>query len=272
MAKGFLMNKFEAIYRRKSVRTYSSGNLSENELIDIRKRIKNLNPLYEDIDKDIILAEEGQRVKNTFPGLKSRLANVEAPHYVLGTSEMKTGYLVNMGFLLEELVLSLTARELGTCWLGVDINEDLLRDVYGFQYNFVIMIALGNSNEKKKNLREDPKKAKRKPAFELVLNDFSELSKDWQKIIDAVRMAPSSINSQPWRFYFDDRCVHLFIKKGGFFKSLLRKVTDLNKLNRIDAGIALKHLEIAAEKYSLDIVFEDLRMEREGMEYIISIA
>ncbi|MFP4001141.1 MAG: nitroreductase family protein [Thermoplasmata archaeon] len=265
------MNSFEAIYRRKSVRKYSSQGLSDEDLADIKKKIEDLDPLNEDIDSEIYLAKEGERVQKTFSGLKSKVAKVEAPYYLLGTSEEKEGYLVNMGFLLEGSVLYLTERKLGSCWLGAGLNEDLLKEVYDLEYGLVIMVAFGDSEEGKKNLREHPEKAKRKSLSEIVLNDLSEVPDDWRKIIDAVKMAPSALNSQPWRFYFDESGTHLFIKKGGIFKSLVRKVTDLKRLNRIDAGIALKHLEIAAENFSMDVEFEEQEMERDGMEYIISI-
>lgn len=265
------MEKFEAIFERKSVRDYSSDDISEEGMSKIKDEISELSPLYEDIKSEIFVGEYGQKVQETFSGLKSKIAKVESPHYLIGTSESKEGYLENMGYILEELVLSLTQKELASCWLGAGLNEDLLEEIYDFEYDFVIMVAFGQAAKGKKNLRPDPNKAKRKPIDELILNDTSELSKEWKKIMEAVRLAPSALNGQPWRFYFDERGVHLFIDRGGILKSTFKKITDLNKLNRIDAGIALKHLEIAAKKYSVDVKYENVDIDKKGLEYIISV-
>ncbi len=265
------MERYNAIYHRKSVRDYSSKGLPKNEFATIEERIEDLSPLYEDIEWEILVAEDGQRVQETFSGLKSKLAKVDAPHYLVGTSQAVEGHLINMGYILEDLVLYLADKGWGTCWLGAGFDENLLEEIYNLEYDLIILVAFGDSAEGKKNLRDDPKEANRKPLNELIINDVEELNKPWKKIISAVKLAPSALNSQPWRFYFNDRGMHLFIENKGVFKSLIRKIGDLDKLNRIDTGIALKHLEIAADNYSLDIEFEDLDMKKEGMEYITSI-
>ncbi len=264
------MSKFEAIFSRKSVRKYSGESLSESELEKIREEIKSNKALHDHIDTNIFLAEDGEKVQETFSGLKSKVASVESPHYLVGTSEKEEGYLVNMGYMLEDLVLFLADRSVGTCWLGSGLNEGLLSEVYDFEGNLVIMVALGDSAEGKSNLRSGPEETKRNSIEELVLNDVEDLPEVWRDVIDAARMAPSAVNSQPWRFYYDDDGIHVFIEKKGLFKNLVRKVADLDKLNRIDAGIALKHLEIAAENFSLDIRFEDMSRERKSHEYVIS--
>ncbi len=264
------MSKFEAIYRRKSVRNYSEEGLSEDELERVREEIENTQPLHEEINSNIILGVDGENIQKTFSGLKSKVARVDSPHYLIGTSEEEDGYLVNMGYMLEGIVLFLTKRGLGSCWLGSGLNEESLRKVYDFEGSLVIMVAFGDSVEGKNNLRSDPRKAKRKSVEELLLNDGNNLPDVWKDVIDAVRYAPSAVNSQPWRFYHGGDAVHVFIEKKGFFKSVVRRIGDLNKLNRIDAGIALKHLEIAAENFSLDIRFEDMSKKRKGHEYIMS--
>lgn len=264
------MSKFEAIYKRKSVRKYSEERLPESELERIEKKVKSADALHPHIDTKIFLAEDGEKVQETFSGLKSKVARVDSPHYLVGTAEKEEGYLVNMGYMLEGLVLSLAERGIGTCWLGSGLNEELLSEVYDFEGTLVIMVAFGNSADGKDNLRTDPGDAKRKSLKELVLNDVEDIPEVWKDVIDAARMAPSAVNSQPWRFYRDEDAVHMFIEKKGLFKSLVRKIGDLNKLNRIDAGIALKHLEIAAENFSLDIAFKDMGKERKGHEYILS--
>lgn len=262
------MDEFEAVYKRKSVRKYSNHRLSPSVLSEIKAKINNIDKLFEDIDSRIVVAEDGEKVQKTFSGLKSKIARVDAPHYLIGVSEEKEGYLENIGYMVEEAVLYLTRNNIASCWLGSGIESGLLEDIFDFQGNTVILAAFGEPE--KRALRDDPGSASRKDIGKLMIDGHEDLPKDVDKMIDCARMAPSALNSQPWRFLYEEETLHIFIEKKGMFKKLAGKISDLNRLNHIDVGIALKHLEIGAQKFSKDIRFEDLGKEKKGYEYIIS--
>ncbi|MFW6304315.1 MAG: nitroreductase family protein [Candidatus Saliniplasma sp.] len=262
------MDRFKAIQRRRSVRKYSGEKLSSTVLSEVKEEIKDIVPLYKNIDSKIVLAEDGKAIQETFSGLKSKIARVDAPHYLIGVSEEKDGYLENIGYMMEEAVLYLTEKKIGTCWLGSGIEHDLLKDLFDYEGNTVILVAFGDSVPEKNNLRKDPGSASRKDLEEIVIND--DIPKDVKKIIETARMAPSALNSQPWRFFYEDGMIHVYIEKKGMFKNLVRKIGDLDKLNHIDVGIALKHLEIGAENYSKKIRFTDRERKKKGYEYITS--
>ena len=264
------MSKFEAIYRRRSVRDYSSKSLPKEELAAIEDDIDDLDPLYDDIGSKMILAENGEKVQKTFSGLTSKVARVDAPHYLIGVSDEEDGYPENMGYMLEDAVLYLTEKGIGTCWVGAGIGHDLLKDLFDHERNTVILVAFGDSVPDKSNLRKNPRSASRKDLEDLMIDD-DHLPKEVKKIIDAARMAPSAINSQPWRFSYEDGEIQVYLEKKGMFKKLVRKIGDLDMLNHIDIGIALKHLEIGALNYSKDIRFLDREKKRRGYEYITSV-
>ena len=52
-------------------------------------------------------------------------------------------------------------------------------------------------------------------------------------ILEAARLAPSAVNSQPWYFAHEGDTIHVFCS---------------NKGSRLDAGIALAHLYVANEE------------------------
>lgn len=58
---------------------------------------------------------------------------------------------------------------------------------------------------------------KQAEAKRLSLDDlcvYKETPRQWMKqLLDAARMAPSSMNSQPWRFVVFDSRIHIFSKK-----------------------------------------------------------
>lgn len=81
------------------------------------------------------------------------------------------------------------------------------------------------------------------------------------------------MNSQPWRFQVNQKDVDLYIKtKRGLVNRVISKVGNLDSMNRIDAGIALKHIEIAAQEN-----FEKIRItkksnkDKKNYEYISTI-
>lgn len=265
------MNKYEAIYKRRSVRKYSEERLSSDILDEIKEGINYPKKLYQNIDSHMILETDGKKIQNTFSGIKSKVARVDAPHYLIGVSEKRDGYLVNMGYMVEDMVLSLTKKRIGSCWLGAGFDKEVLKNMYDLDGNPVILVAFGDSIPEKDNLRKDPGSASRKDIRDLVLNDKKRIPPDWKDILEAVRMAPSAMNSQPWRFCFEENIIHVYIEKGGRVKQLVKKISDLRRLNRIDAGIALKHLEISAKEHSKNIRFKDLVRKREKQEYVISV-
>jgi len=50
-----------------------------------------------------------------------------APHFILAVTQQRTGYMENMGYCMEHLILGATALGLGTCWIGEAFTEDSLR-------------------------------------------------------------------------------------------------------------------------------------------------
>ena len=66
-------------------------------------------------------------------------------------------------------------------------------------------------------------------------------------MLEAARLAPSSTNSQPWRFVVYENRIHVFSKKPLDEKSLLNPFTELN------FGIMLANVMVAAEEVWVDL-------------------
>ena len=96
--------------------------------------------------------------------------------------------------------------------------------------SFFIMISFGHP--KGELYRESTAAFKRKPLREISDREDTRL--------EPARLAPSSVNSQPWYFVHDGDTVRAYCIRSG----LLKKGTP-NLMNRVDMGIALAHLYIA---------------------------
>ena len=214
------MNKdlYSQVFRRKSFHTFrerSDESISKQELDDIvcaYKAFDSLNGIKTDIK--IVRAEETTCKRNE-------------EYCILLFSEIKDGYLQNIGYLGEQLDLYLVSKNIGSLWFGIAKSNEVYKGL-----NYVIMIAIG----KVSSFRKDMYKSKRK-ALDAIW------SSDDLGIGNIVRFAPSACNSQPW--YVDNKDSQLFVYR----KSKSGRVGIMPKnaalyYNQIDVGIFMCILEL----------------------------
>ncbi len=226
---------YEMIFKRKSFHLFRNiGNLriSRDELAQIKEVWQTLTPLC--------------------PGIKTAMKIVPAEettckrgqeYCILLYSEKKGNFLQNIGYLGEQLDLSLAERNIGTLWFGIGEPDERTLD----GLNFVIMIAIAKVDDPAK-FRKDLFQAKRKPVEEI-----------WQGgqidgVTDIVRFAPSACNTQPWLVAHEGNALTVYrYKKPG--KRGMMPAGKVSYYNQIDVGIflcfldlCLQHCNIAYEK------------------------
>lgn len=216
------MNLKDIIYKRQSHRDFYQNIIDDSTLNDIKEFILNTKPLYPHIKTSAIIVDNDD-VKNPF-GWK-------APYYIAIYSDKTEGYLTNVGFIYQQVDLYLQSIGLGSVWLGMGKFKPKKEDLKILNENgeqFVILIAFGKV---KSELYRDENDFKRK--------NLNEISDKIDKKLEAARVAPSSINSQPWYFIHEDDYYSVYCKELNIIK---RKI--LGNLNKIDIGIALAHIYI----------------------------
>lgn len=231
------MNLYEAIFNRKSVRNYQNGTLPESLLNQIKAFCQKAVPLNPHTETKIELFDNTQRnVK------KKGLWKVDAPYYLVLYSEEKSGYLYNAGYLMEQIVLYLTTKGLGSCYMG---GARLLVAGAG-DLKQVMVLAFGYP---KGSLFRDPSRAKRLSLMEMCV--FKEEADETVKaVLKAARLAPSSMNSQPWRFIVYKDRLHLFVCKEYVPSKTLASLREFN------IGIVLSHIMLAAEEQWLSMTLK----------------
>lgn len=208
------------ITRRKSVRSYTGQPVEKEKLATILAFAETIPALYPEIQVRCRVVERAD-VKCLCPWT--------TPQVLAFYSEEKEGCLENIGFICQQMDLYLQQMGLGTCWLGmgrldpkgsVPAQEDGLR--------YVIMLAFGY-----------PKgHAQRSGAQDYKRKSLQDISDQADPRLEPARLAPSSVNSQPWYFVHDEKWLHVFCVR----QKLLRGYADMN---RIDIGIALAHLYVS---------------------------
>lgn len=210
----------EMIYRRKSVRKYRPEPVDEATIQKIRNFCSEIKPLYCGIRVRAEIVNR-ENVKCLLPWT--------TPQVVAVFSEEKEGYLENVGFMFQQLDLYLQMMGLGACWLGMGRLNSRVQSSKDDGLAFVIMLAFGYPKEE---LRSDVSQFRRKA--------LSAISDQEDQRLEPARLAPSSVNSQPWYFTHQADAVNAYCTKQGLFKA-----KALGDMNRIDMGIALAHMYVS---------------------------
>lgn len=215
---------YETIFIRKSIRKYDMSSLPTETIAALQNFTRTVKPLDDSIKIEYSYLGTND-VKNLLP--------IKAPHYICFYSEKKGNYLMNAGFILQQIDLYLSASGLGSCWLGMAKPSRQVPEMKN-GLEFVIMVAFGNANEPvhRDNLSGFNRKS---------MSAISDIA-DAEELLEPVRLAPSASNSQPW--HFSGTTDQIIVSRE---KLNLLRAPIYGKMNQIDTGIALCHLWLTCE-------------------------
>jgi len=235
---------YDAMFKRKAIRKYTKESLDSEILKELETYISNLDTLFPDIKTELKIINREDAKKSS----------VKSPHYIAAFSEEKEGYLINIGFMLEQLDLFLSSKNIGACWVGMGNPSKEIKEKSNLK--FVILLAFGNTKEVVH--REDLSEFNRK-TIEEVSNLDNELAQ-------TVRLAPSAMNTQPWYYFQKYNEIDIYIARNSVIKNLV-----MGKFNRIDMGISMCFLWVLMKNNNCKLSFKiyDDRFV-ENYEYMIT--
>ncbi len=232
-----MMNLYEAIARRQSIRKYADTEVPEKLRGQILAYFDKASRLNDRIRMELEVLDNTKK-KTELRGLWK----VDAPYYLALYSETETGFERNAGYVMEQLVLYMTVKGLGTCYLG----GSKLRQNMKNGKKLVMLLAFGYPEGKL--YRESPL-AKRHPLSELCI--FKEEAGEQMKtILKAARLAPSAMNLQPWRFIVYSDRLYVFAQKSWIPGMSTSGMRDFS------IGIMLSHIMLAAEELWMELETE----------------
>ena len=138
----------------------------------------------------------------------------------------------------------LASLGIGVCWYGMGKVDEEERN--GLKY--AIMLAFGKCDEA--DFRKDLSEFKRKSIDDIWGIDENrsvDSLKDGLsggKLAEIARLAPSAVNSQPWRVQPEGNTLKVYREKG---KTPVLSNVLFKHWNKVDIGIFLAFLEIALE-------------------------
>ncbi len=164
------------------------------------------------------------------------------------------------GYSFEKVVLYAESLGIGTTWIAGTMNRDAFERAMALSEGEVMpcVSPLGYPS-KRMSLRESMMRRGVKADSRL---DFGELFFDGSfdrplaaekagnlaEAFEAVRLAPSAVNKQPWRLVLQGGAVHFYEKRSKGYVS-----EDGWDIQKIDMGIALSHFELAAGESGLSV-------------------
>lgn len=241
---------YKEIFRRKSFHTFRERNdelISEEEINDIYsayKRFDRLNDIKTDIK--IVRAEQTTCHRN-------------AEYCIMMFSEIKDGYLQNIGYIGEQLDLYLVSKNIGSLWFGIAKSDEVYNDL-----NYVIMIAIAKVD----SFRKDMFKSKRKELDTIWIGDDLGIG-------NIVRFSPSACNSQPWYVENIDNSLHIYRKSKSGKVGIMPKNASIY-YNQIDIGIFMCILEICllneGYKYSRTIYKDNATFDNKELNAIYELS
>ncbi|MDR3318735.1 MAG: nitroreductase [Clostridiales bacterium] len=236
------MDFYEVITKRRSVRKYSARP-SKEQLDGLREFLRTVKPL-----------DAGIRVEMIVAGPES-VRKTHADDAVLFYSESKGDYLLNCGYMLQQVEFYLQTHGIGVCWMGM--GKTTFEAPEGTEH--VIMLTFGIAEG---SLYREAGDFKRKELKQLVHPYFAN------DALELARYAPSAVNTQPWRFRDGGDCIHIYQAEPGF----ILKIAGVFRMNCIDMGILLEFLAVIYEHNGKTAVFAKSDAPKiSGLTYIISI-
>lgn len=250
------MTLYEAIFRRQSIRKYRMEALNVRQMEHIRRFEGEVSSLYPEIQHRFVIIDALSQKDVKIQGL----FKVKAPYYMALYVEDKPKAMTEAGYLMEQMVLYLTMKGIGSCYQGGAKISGLMTPV---KMKLAIIIAFGMADGP---LYRDEREAKRL-AFNKVCIVKEELSREMLSILRACRLAPSALNRQPWRMVAYANRIHVFGQK--------KPGSRFGEEGSLDIGILLCHMLLTAEEMWLDVTTADAEVIPEvvpkGNQYIVTM-
>lgn len=252
------MTDYEAVFNRCSVRRYRMELIPADFFKKLNRFLESLVPLYPNIDWKFELFNAMDNEGSTKGAFR-----VKAPYYLVCYTADNENAWKQAGYLTEQVVLYLTAHGIGTCYQG---GARAVLDHEPEKMGQRIVVAFGYAEER---LYRESENAKRLNVSDLCIFKEAPTAEEGM-LLAAARLAPSSMNGQPWRFVVYRNRIHVFARA-----NLLSRLAPTREMRDIDMGIVLYHLSLSAEELWLDVSLTYLEQlagrSVKGNSYVMSL-
>jgi nitroreductase len=185
-------------------------------------------------------------VESVFKGIIGSYGRVKgAPAFIAFIGHMDDPFAQEkVGYTGEGIILEATALGLGTCWVAGFFRPKVVASLIDVsdKERVLAVTPVGHAQQpeswEERSMSRLARSRSRLPLSKLVRGLPGHKWPDWVSIcLEAARLAPSASNRQPWGFDVQENSIAVFVRTGG---------PGFNVSKRLDCGIAMLHLEVAA--------------------------
>lgn len=251
---------------RTSTRDFKDHNVDETKIKKIYQIITEIQNRFGESDLNYQLNKKGEEVYFKLKGNAGyKGVMIKAPLYVaLEIKNNNKNALVKGAYGLEELITNLEAEGLGSCYITVSgVSDDILKSAFvNAEGKIMSILAIGEaSKEEVREHRYDDRKGINEFVFidnldhEASVEELSQRGLD--DLFSYLRFAPSSYNSQPWRFVLIDNLVKLYLED---YK---------DEANLVDAGIVMYYFDQLTKDISINSNWDvDVKLDQHKFQFI----
>lgn len=231
-----------AIEKRRSRRHFDPGLPIAPEALAALDRVCNQFTPFAHA-RSCLVTESAQSV---FKGIIGSYGKIKgAPAFIAFVGNMDAPSVQEeVGYTGEGIVLEATALGLNTCWVAGFFRPEVAGSLVKLTNNERVLAitpvgyARAFESWEEKLMTRFGRSHKRLSISELARRLPREKWPDWvNTCLEAARLAPSAVNRQPWGFDVQDDGITVFVRTRG---------PEFNVSKRLDCGIAMLHLEVAA--------------------------
>jgi nitroreductase len=184
--------------------------------------------------------------ESVFKGIVGSYGKVkDAPVFIAFIGDIDGPFVQEeVGYTGEGIILEATALGLNTCWVGGFFRPESVASLVEVsnKERVLAITPVGYAQEpeswEEKLMTGFGRSHNRLPLSTLVRGLPKEKWPNWVSVsLEAARFAPSAANRQPWGFDIQDDGITVFVRTRG---------PEFNVSKRLDCGIAMLHLKVAA--------------------------
>ena len=242
---------FEVIKTRKSVRSYLDQELGQDELDKIMRDVNKLQGPFKDEVRFELIIDDKLSMDNKKLGTYGIIQG--AKYYLAVVATREDECLYELGYATERAILYLTDKNLGTCWMGGTFERGNFANkvqIKDGEY-LPVVVPFGYIKDKQsmkdKMIRMTAGSDKRTDWGGVFFNEevgeplHPNDAGPYKSALEAVRVAPSASNKQPWRIIKKDNDYEFYLKPTPGYGDKLHF-----NIQEIDIGIAMCHFEMVA--------------------------
>lgn len=272
---------YELIIKRSSVRNYSNKKIEKDKIQELKDYL-DLNkkgPLGSKVRFNIVDANDYDHAELKKLGTYGLIKGPRV--FIAGVVKRNETAMEDFGYCMEKNVLKATSLGLGTCWLGGSLKRSTFAQKMNAQDDVLLpaVTPIGYALEKQTVTETlvrlvtgaNSRKKREELFFDQSIHTPLNLNTcgEYDNAIEAIRLAPSASNKQPWRIIKElGDTYHFFMKENTIYNNAFKDI----KIQNVDMGIAMCHFELTALELGLNGKWEQKNplIESGDLKYIVS--